>query len=289
MTGYGSAESAGPWGRFRAELRGINSRFLEVRVRAPVALAPYEADFRKRISESFRRGRLDLVLTWEPTDDARTPVALNTAVARAYMEAADRLRQELRVGGDLDVADILKFPGVAETMRSEVADPAMRDQTFAAIDAAIRDAAEMRQAEGAALGTDIQARIDNVAALKEQIAARAALVPAAARKKLEERLARLGVDPSFDPIRLAQEVAYLADKSDIAEELTRLEAHVDRCRLVLSRDDQPAGKILEFLAQELHREANTIGSKSSDVAISGLVLDLKTEIERIREQVLNLE
>lgn len=289
MTGYGAAESTGSLGRFRAEIRGINSRFLEVRVRVPAQLAPFEADFKKRISESFRRGRLDLVLNWEAADDARAPVALNTAVARAYIEAADHLRRDLGLQGDLDVAEILKLPGVAETARSEVADPALRDQSLVAIDAAIRDAAAMRQAEGEAIGADIRARVEAVSKLKGEIASRATSVPGAAKRRLEERLARLGVDASLDPARLAQEVAYLADRSDIAEELARLDAHVDRCRSVLGKDDQPAGKTLEFLAQELHREANTIGSKSSDVAMTGLVLDLKTEIERIREQVLNLE
>ena len=114
-------------------------------------------------------------------------------------------------------------------------------------------------------------------------------MPAATQRKLQERLSRLGVEASVDPGRLAQEVAYLADRSDIAEELARLEAHIQRCREALAKQNEPVGKTLEFLAQELHRETNTIGSKSGDLEVSGWVLEMKSEIERVREQVLNLE
>jgi len=288
MTGYGAAESSGSKGRFRAELRGINSRFLEVRVRVPAMLVPFESELRKRLGEIFRRGRLDLSVTFEPAPEAAAPVRLHAGVAKAYLDAAMGLRRDLGLNGDLGVVDLLGLPGVLETTGADIADEETHRLAMRAVDAAAKEVESMRLAEGAATVADICARIDRLAALRESVAARAGEVPLAVKRKLEERLRKLGLEASVDPMRLAQEVAYLADKADIMEELARYEAHLTRCRTLLG-SDEPVGKTLEFLAQELHRETNTIGSKSSDAAISGYVLEMKTEIERIREQVMNLE
>jgi uncharacterized protein (TIGR00255 family) len=288
MTGYGAAEAAGPQGRFRVELRGINARFLEVRVRVPATLVPFEADFRRRIGEMFRRGRLDLAVTWEAAPETGTPVRLHAGLAKAYLDAAMELRRDLGLSGELGLAEILALPGVLESADAGPADPALRDQAMKAVDGAAKEVEAMRRAEGLATAQDIGARIEKLAALREAVAACAEEVPSTVRRKLEERLRKLGVEAAVDPSRLAQEVAYLADKSDIMEELARFEAHLARCRSLLV-SDEPVGKTLEFLAQELHRETNTIGSKSSDAGISGHVLEMKTEIERIREQVMNLE
>lgn len=288
MTGYGAAESSGPRGRFRAELRGINARFLEIRVRVPALLVPFESELRRRLGESFRRGRLDLSVTFEAAPDAAAPVRMHVGIAKAYLDAAMELRRDLGLTGELGLVEILALPGVLETADAGVADSEMHRLAMTAVDAAAREVDGMRRAEGAATAADIGARIEKLAALRAAVAARAEEVPAAVKRKLEERLRKLGVEAAIDPSRLAQEVAYLADKSDIMEELARYESHLTRCRTLLA-SDEPVGKTLEFLAQELHRETNTIGSKSSDAGISGHVLEMKTEIERIREQVMNLE
>src|SRR5262245_4649273 len=288
MTGYGAAESSGAKGRFRAELRGINARFLEVRVRVPALLVPYDSERRRRLAETFRRGRLDLSVTFEAAPSADAPVRLHAGLAKAYLDAALALRRDLGLSGELGVADVLALPGVLEAVDGTGADPEMNAIAMRAVDAAAREVDGMRRAEGAATAADITARITKLSALREAVAARAGEVPAAIKRKLEERLRKLGVEAAVDPSRLAQEVAYLADKADIMEELARYEAHLARCRALLATDE-PVGKTLEFLAQELHRETNTIGSKSSDALISGHVLEMKTEIERIREQVMNLE
>jgi uncharacterized protein (TIGR00255 family) len=288
MTGYGSSESSGARGRFRAELRGINSRFLEVRVRVPPMLVPFEAELRRRLGETFRRGRLDLSVTFEPAPDAAAPVRLHAGLAKAYLDAAMGLRRDLGLTGDLGITEILALPGVLEASGADAADEETHRLAMAAVDAAAREVEGMRRAEGAATAADIGARIEKLAALRESVAARAGEVPLAVKRKLEDRLKKLGIEAAVDPARLAQEVAYLADKADIMEELARFEAHLTRCRSLLA-SDEPVGKTLEFLAQELHRETNTIGSKSTDAGISGYVLEMKTEIERIREQVMNLE
>jgi len=289
MTGYGAGEAEGTLGRARSELRGVNARFLEVRARIPQSLAPFEADFRRRIGEAFLRGRIDLTLSWEASEGAPSPFGLNADAVRAYLEVAKRLREEFGLEGRLEIVETLALPGVVEIDRPEVATSGMRDLALEAIGAALREMDAMRRAEGEATALDIAARLDAIAGLREQILARAEAVPMNAKKKLQERLARLGLDDGLDPARLAQEVAFLADRADIAEELARLSAHLERARETLSRQDEPVGKTLEFLAQELHRETNTIGSKTSDAEISGWVLQMKTEIERIREQVQNLE
>lgn len=289
MTGYGSGEALGPRGKVRAEVRGINARFLEVRVRAPQSLAPYEADFRRKLSEAFSRGRLDLTLGWEPSEHVEAAVRVNAAIAKAYLEGAIALRASLGVEGELALSDLLELPGVIETTRSDAADPELRDTALTAIDAAVKEAAAMRRAEGADTARDLQGRLAKLATHRDAVAGRAGDVPAQVQKRIQERLARLGVEAGLDPGKLAQEVAYLADRADIAEELARLSAHIGRFRDTLAREGEAIGKTLEFLSQELHRETNTIGSKSGDLDISGSVLEMKTEIERMREQVLNLE
>lgn len=289
MTGYGAGEAEGPSGRLRAELRGVNARFLEVRPRIPGALSPYEADFRRRIGEAFSRGRIDLALSWEASGEPSSPFRLNPGAARAYLTAAERLREELGLAGEIGLVEMLALPGVIEAERTETASEEMRGLALEAVEAALRDMEAMRRAEGDATERDVRARLETLEGLREKVGGRASAIPESVRKKLHERLARLGVDPALDPARLAQEVAYLADRSDIAEELARLGAHLVRGHGTLSKEDEPVGKTLEFLAQEMLREVNTIGSKASDGEIAGWVLEMKKEIERIREQAQNLE
>ena len=289
MTGYGAAEAAGPEGRFRAEVRGVNGRFLDVRMRLPTILASTEADLRRRLGESFKRGRIDLFVSWEPSEDAAPPIRIHFVAARAYLEASIRLRDQLGVTGEMGIRDLLALPGVVETTRADETSREIVELAMRAVEGAIEAMDRMRRSEGASTAEDLRARLDRLAELREKVLSRAGTLPEAAKRRLEERLARLGVDASVDPSRLAQEVAYLADRSDVAEELARLETHIGRARETLRSNGGPVGKTLEFLAQELLRETNTIGSKMADTEISSWVIEMKTEIERLREQVQNLE
>ena len=289
MTGFGAAEVAGPRGRFRAELRSVNGRFLEVRLRVPPMMAASEGEFRKRIAAVFSRGRLDLSLSWEPSELEAPPIRVNTALARAYLEAANRLGQELGLLGEVTLVQVLGLPGVVESLRLEEAPKELLDLAMETLGAAIERVDSGRRAEGDATAADLMAHLERLACLRGEVVSRAETVPAEAKTRLEERLARLGTDSAADPARLAQEVAYLADRSDISEELSRLLAHLERARGTLEGSDLSLGKGLEFLAQEMLRETNTIGSKSSDAAISGQVLEMKGIIEKIREQAQNLE
>lgn len=289
MTGFGAGESAGPPGRFRAELRAVNARFLELKPRLPAMLTPYEAELRRMVGDAVRRGRIDLAVSWEPSEGVESSLRVDIEVARAYLEAADRLRGDLLLPGEIGLVQMLSLPGVVEAARSEPASPELKELAFEAVGTALRGMDAMRRAEGEATVVDLTARLEALSGLRRQILSRADAVPSMAQKRLQERLARLGVDPTLDPARLAQEVAYLAERSDIAEELARLDAHLERCRGLLVKEDEPVGKSLEFVAQELHRETNTIGSKTQDADIAGWILEMKTEIERIREQAQNLE
>ena len=289
MTGYGAGEAAGASGCMRAEMRGVNGRFLEIRPRMPSMLISFEPEVRRLVGERVLRGRVDVTLDWQPSPESAPPFRINPQTARAYLDASRRLREELQLKGEMSLVDVLGLPGVVESIRGEEASPEMKDLAVTALGEALAALDAMRTAEGEKTVKDILGRLGTIEGVRTRIAGRADTVPAAAKRRLEERLARLGVETAVDPARLAQEVAYLADRADIAEELMRLGAHIGRSREALGRPREPVGKALEFLAQELHREINTIGSKNVDNEIAGWVLEAKAEIERIREQAQNLE
>jgi uncharacterized protein (TIGR00255 family) len=292
MTGFGNASFAVDSGAFEPDVRSVNHRHLDVRVRVPRALTSLEHDFRTHIQERFARGKFDCRVA---TPEGAPPAArleVDVAAAREYLAAARELRREEDVPGELGVADLLALPGVARLVEPDLSGDALHRAAFAALDAALDELGAMRAAEGEVLARDLVARVDRVAELADALEERSGLVQESARERLRKRARQLESETGMlDEARLHQEIVIAADRLDITEEIVRLRSHLDQFRTLLQAGapGSPVGRRLEFLLQELGREANTIGSKSSDAPIAHVVVELKTELERLREQVQNVE
>lgn len=291
MTGYGAGSAEASGLKVAVELRSVNNRFADIKLRLPDELLPDERDLRRRIGETVRRGRVDCDIRLEREGRAAAPIALNRAVVEAALAAFKTLREDYGVGGASDLATLLRVPGVLETVRGgPPLDDGDRATLRSALDAALAALDAERAREGRRLQEDLVARVDTMSDLVGAIRERAAGVPEALQTRTHERVQALLAQIPVDPARLAQEVAFLADRGDLTEEVVRLQGHLDQGRALLAEPDgEPVGKRLDFLLQEIHRETNTIASKSQDLDISRQALALKAEAERIREQAQNLE
>lgn len=288
MTGYGSAERADGGHRVRVEVRSVNQRFLDFQLKAPRLLMQVEDRIRKAIEASLARGRVSVYVEWKDEDSETAPV-IHEAAAEELVRRLRDLGERLSLAGDVDVAALSRFPQLFEQEAGRVD----ADDVWSALEPALRESIarllEMREAEGAALRKELESRIGVVEKLVDEIESAAPRAAEAARVRLTERI-RVLVDDSVgvDESRLAQEIAMLADKSDFTEEMVRLRAHMEQARACLDAD-VPTGKRLNFLIQEMHREANTTGSKNVDTELGKTVVTLKEEIEKLREQVQNVE
>lgn len=291
MTGYGQGTFEAPGLKVTAELRSVNNRFADLKLHLPDDLVPFEPDLRRKVLEFVKRGRVDIDVRLERTGETGQPLALNRPVVEAALVAWKTLRDDYGVHGDWDLRTLLSVPGVfAPTDAVAGLDEAGRNAIDRALDLALAALDAERRREGGLLRDDLVARLarmnDSVAAIR----ARAALVPELLQKKIVERVQQLVTQVTLDPARIAQEAAFLADRSDATEEIVRLEGHLAQALSLLAESEgEPVGKRLEFLLQEIHREINTVASKSADLGISRHALDLKAESERIREQIQNLE
>lgn len=292
MTGYGSGTAEAGEIRARVEIRSVNSRFSEIRLKLPQDLGRHEADLRRVVSERVRRGRVEVQVTVASPDLRAPAIRINRDLAARYLDVAAGLRADFEIRGELGIAELMRFPGVVEV---ETAEPdeegpaALLDVAGRALEAALAGHDDDRRREGGQLASDLSSRIVEIGRLCEGIAVRADLVPKEARARLLERIQRLAPDVTLDESRIESEVALIADRADITEELVRLRAHLASAADLIADEDEPTGKKLEFLLQEILRETNTINSKSVDLEITRLALAVKSEIERMREQVQNVE
>jgi uncharacterized protein (TIGR00255 family) len=294
MTGFGVAEVAGRGYRITAELRSVNHRFLDIALRLPRTLQNFEDEIKGRIRDRIDRGRVSLTFGFEADAEAEQ-IALNESLVGAYVRAGREVAA--RIGLPLEkhpaavgpiIAAILAQPEVLTRVMPDMDEDAVRRSLFECIDAVCAQADEMKKREGRALGDDLAKRIDIVAMALQRVQQVAPSVPQEVKTALEARLHKLLESGDVDPGRLAQEAAVLADRSDITEECVRLMSHVDQFRVTM-RAEQQGARRLGFLLQEMHREVNTIGSKTGNLAIIQEVLVMKEEIEKLREQVQNLE
>lgn len=292
MTGYGAAEVEAQTGRWWVEVRSTNHRFLEVVVRLPRDLGALEDRVRAAVAGRVRRGRVEVLVREEATGRARS-VTVDTELARQYAQALETLRRELGIQDSLNLAALLALPEVVrlEEVRPDVelAWHALRTGLDQALDSLVR----MREAEGAHLAEDLAARVARVEEWVEEVSRRAEELPRVYAQRLRERVAELvralGVERPPDEARLAMEVAAFADRCDVREELVRLRSHLHQARALLHASDGAVGRKLEFLLQEMQREVNTVGSKAGDLDVTRAVLEMKSELEAIREQVQNVE
>lgn len=290
MTGYGRGECARDGFKVTVEISSVNRKQSEVSVTLPRDLEVLEAQIRDVINKSVSRGRLTARVTLQAAD-AKTSsrVRLNAPLARAYVREFTKLAKELQISGPVTLDLLARAPGVFET-----GEPAVEAEDFwPAVEKALGQAlavlVKMRQREGAHLAKDLSARIALMKKSAAEIRRQAPQVQKRYREQLINRIQAAGVQaPNLEDERLIKEVVYFADRSDVSEELTRLQSHFQQYQDCLA-SGEPVGRTLDFLAQEMNREINTIGSKANDSAISREVVTLKTELEKFREQVQNVE
>ncbi len=287
MTGYGSATVPIPAGRLTIEIRSVNQRFLDVRVTAPREYAPWEATCREAVRARVARGRVDVHVNRSAPASGRSHVILDLAAAREYAAGWKKLKQALGLRGELDLS-LFRGSDVFQSVQIPLDVHAEFPAATRALERALEQFDRERRREGGNLQRDMLERIDRLAALQAEIHGIAATAMADVHAKLTDRLQRLLKGTEVDVGRVTQEAAVLADRSDVAEELVRLASHLAALRQALA-GKEPAGKQIEFLLQELHREINTIGSKVNDLRVTKLVIEAKGEGERLREQVQNVE
>lgn len=289
MTGFGLGDAPLHRGRVVVEIRGVNSRFLDLRVRMPDEILNLSMFVEQAARERLSRGRFEIAVRVE--GGALPPPALDRGRAEAAFLALLDLRDELAPEAEVPFSMLTAVPDLFATSAEKDRDELQEALTMA-LDASIAAMNQMREREGEALAKDLRARVEAVRELKEGVAARAPEIVESYRRRLAQRIEKLFTGlagkEKLDPARLEQEAIFFADRSDITEELTRLASHLDQLDGYLE-SAEPVGRRIEFLLQELVREINTAGSKSQDATISQMVVEMKAEIERMREQVQNVE
>jgi len=289
MTGYGTGYRRGGDTSVAVEVRTVNHRFLDLHVRLPREYIFLEGDVQQVVRSVIRRGRVDVTITIQAPQAPE--FTLNLPVARAYVESAGRLGKEFGISDPLDLRTLLALPGVVHAVESDAAPAtAPRELVSEVVDCvreALKGVERMRVQEGSALRSDMFQHLESIREKAGRVRAASQSVVEEYRKRLESRLALLLGQGMVDQQRLAQEVAIMAEKSDISEEAARLESHVSQFRDLASGDE--AGKQMDFLLQEMQREANTILSKSAGLEVARMGIALKADIERLREQAQNVE
>jgi len=288
MTGYGTAEVERDGIRLTAEIRSVNHRFCEVSLRSPKAVSLFEDRIRQVIAERFSRGKFNLTITWSGAGEAGEELRVNETVADRYVALLEKLRERYHLDSGLDLRTLAALPDIFAWEHTALSDEETWGMVKTLVDSACESMNRMKAREGEALAVDLAKRLGLLREQLDVVAARAPHRPQEAKDRLMTRLKVLLADVEIDPVRVAQEVALMADRLDFTEECVRLEAHLDQFRSLIDGGEL-AGRKLNFLLQEMNREANTIGSKANDVEVARAVIVMKEEIERLREQVQNVE
>lgn len=293
MTGYAQARVTGHDWTIRISVRSVNHRFLDLHVRLPEGFEALEPRMRQKIREHIRRGHVDVGLRYEPSGPAA--IGVNKEVAAGYLQAANSLRDQFGIRTEPDLASILRLPGVigppAAALESEMTQ--LEEMAAHCLDEALEKLDRMREEEAAALRDEMSGRLASVADLGARVRVLAERARPAFARRLESRLKELLGEIALEPARIAQEASLAAERSDVSEELARLASHVRQFESILAASAD-VGKKLDFLLQEMQREANTLlsktpGTETEGLQITELGLEIKSEIEKIREQVQNIE
>ncbi|HEX8493228.1 MAG TPA: YicC/YloC family endoribonuclease [Pyrinomonadaceae bacterium] len=289
MTGFGRGAATGENFSVAVDLKTVNNRFLDIHLRLGAELSSLEAIIKRRISTRLSRGRVDASITFERMGEVA--YELNRPLIAGFISALRAMQQEFALSGEPDINVLARLPGAMQPVRDGIG-PEMVAGVEQAVDEALNELEAMREREGEALTTEMRGRLDEIARHVPVIEAAASGLVDAYRSRLQKRIAELlardGQSIEVDQGRLSQEVAYLADRSDISEEIARLRSHLTQFRDALDSEGE-TGKRLDFLLQELNREANTVLSKSTDMEIKEAGLAIKAEVEKLREQVQNVE
>jgi len=288
MTGFGRGNCEKDGKSFTIEIKSVNHRYFETNIKMPRVLIAFEDKIRKIIGEKIKRGKLDVFVTQGNYDKDDVEANLNEKLAESYMKCFQVLKDKYNLAGDISVSQIARLPEVI-TLKQKEEDIS---ETFDAIEKALNEALEtllfMREREGEKLLEDVIIKCDFIRGLVQKVKERSPFVFDEYKSKLTQRLNALNKEVEFDGNRVAMEVAIFADKAGIDEEIVRLNSHIDQMRETLILDE-PIGRKLDFIIQEMNRETNTIASKANDLEILNTVISMKSEIEKIREQIQNIE
>jgi uncharacterized protein (TIGR00255 family) len=284
MTAFARCQSETEWGELTWEVRSVNHRYLETNIRLPEEFRALETSIRDRIQKRLSRGKVDCGLRFRPAKSAAAKVQVNEEMARAVIEASSRVEDWMHNPGRMSALNILGWPGVIEEAEQDI--KPIHEAALKALDAALDELIQSREAEGMRTQEMLQQRLDSITDIVGQVRERRPQLMDNLRTKLLQRIESLGVEA--DPQRLEQELVMIAQKLDVDEELDRLSSHLEEMNSIFSRDE-PVGRRMDFLMQEFNREANTLGSKSHDSDTTRFAVELKVMIEQMREQVQNIE
>ena len=288
MTGYGSAKGTVAGFAITIELRSVNNRYLDLGIKLPRGFLFAESEIKNYIQKKVSRGKLDFFLTLDSAESDQTRIRVNTRLAEAYRNAITGIGETLELPAPVSALDIARFQDVLSLEKEELDQGAFLEQLFPLLDTALEDFNAMRTREGEKLAEDLLQKADHIEELVQAVERQAPKTVSAYRERLEAKLREVLADTSASEERVIAEAAIFADRVATDEETVRLHSHLSQFRKLME-EGSPIGRKLDFLIQEFNREANTIGSKCQDSEIAYLVVELKSEIEKIREQVQNIE
>ena len=288
MTGFGRSTYENEGREYIVEIKSVNNRFNDVNIKMPRNLNYLEDKIRKQILNNISRGKVEVSIQLNNNIDLGKKINLNTDIAKKYIEELKKLTQETSIIDNINIMDVAKFPDVLNIRIDEEAEEVIQKELFTALEGAINSFLDMRQKEGSKIKVDLENRIEVIKQKIEQISSISAGLVDEYIVKLETRIKELLKTDVVDQTRLAQEVVIYSDKCSVEEEITRLKSHISQF-LNLLNENIAIGKKLDFLIQEMNRETNTIGSKANNLEITNLVVDIKTELENVREQIQNIE
>lgn len=289
MTGFGRGTFSESGKEFTVEIKSVNHRYIDFYIKLPRQIAYLEERVREAVSKSIFRGKVDIFISFEDRSDDSKSIMLDEPLAGAYIQAIEKLKNKYSLKDDLSVSLVSRFPDVLRIEKTQDDEEQLWSILRTALDMAVASLLQMREKEGNELRSSLLQKAEYMEEIISQITDRSPEVVIEYKQKLENRIKELLNQQTIDENRIAMEVAIFADRCGIDEELVRLGSHLIQLRDILNIKKQPVGRKLDFLVQEINREINTIGSKSNDITITKCVLELKSETEKIREQIQNME
>lgn len=289
MTGFGRCEYAKGERRFVVEMKGVNHRYLDVNIRMPKKLNFFETAIRNLLKQSVQRGKVDIFISYEDLSESQVALKYNETLAGEYLRYFHEMEESFGLENDIRVSTLSRCPEVLTMEEQAVDEEELWNELKQALDGAIRQFVETRGTEGENLKKDLIEKLDGMVKLADQIEERSPQILSEYRRKLETKVKELLADTQIEEGRIAAEVVMFADKICTDEEVVRLRSHILHMKETLQSDESGIGRKLDFIAQEMNREANTILSKANDLETSNIGIDLKTEIEKVREQIQNIE
>ena len=289
MTGYGKQSLNVDGREYQIEIKSVNHRYLDINIKMPKTLSYLEEAVKKEISEKIKRGKVDVFITYENNSKEGRNITINKELAKLYIEQLKELAEEEKISSNIEVMEIAKFPDIL-TIKADEEDEKIKQEIIQVTTEATNKIVEMKAIEGEKIAQDLLQRISKIENKIMEISSKSTGLIEEYVVKLEKRIQEILKTEEIDKSRIAQEVVIYADKCSIQEEITRLKSHIYQFRnLITNNQNETIGKKLDFIIQEMNRETNTIGSKANNLEITNGVIDIKTEIEDIREQIQNIE